>query len=100
MVQVSVYNQTGIAFRPGKSARWYLHQAGGPTSAADKKNVFVVRADGTRAGGPKALFNGGALESAMQHGDMIVVPSKANGGGCRSRQAHEVTQGTSRSGAA
>ena len=92
MVQGAVYNQTGIAFRPGKSARWYLHQAGGPTSAADKKNVFVVRADGTVAGGPKGLFNGGALESAMQPGDMIVVPSKALGGGFKWRETLEVAQ--------
>jgi protein involved in polysaccharide export with SLBB domain len=92
MVQGAVYNQTGIAFRPGKSARWYLHQAGGPTSAADKKNVFVVRADGTVAGGPKGLFNGGALESAMQPGDMIVIPSKALGGGFKWRQTLEVAQ--------
>ena len=92
MVQGAVYNQTGIAFRPSKSARWYLHQAGGPTSAADKKNVFVVRADGTVAGGPKGLFNGGALESAMQPGDMIVVPSKALGGGFKWRETLEVAQ--------
>ena len=92
MVQGAVYNQTGIAFRPSKSARWYLHQAGGPTSAADKKNVFVVRADGTVAGGPKGLFNGGALESAMQPGDMIVVPSKALGGGFKWKETLEVAQ--------
>ena len=61
-------------------------------SAADKKNVFVVRADGTVAGGPKGLFNGGALESAMQPGDMIVVPSKALGGGFKWRETLEVAQ--------
>jgi len=92
MVQGAVYNQTGIAFRLGKSARWYLHQAGGPTSAADKKNLFVVRADGTVAGGPKGLFNGGALESVMQPGDMIVVPTKAFGGGFKWKETLEVAQ--------
>jgi protein involved in polysaccharide export with SLBB domain len=92
MVQGAVYNQTGIEFRPGKSASWYLRQAGGPTSTADKKNVFVVRADGTVAGGPKGLFNGGALESAMQPGDMIVVPSKAIGGGFKWKETLQVAQ--------
>ena len=92
MVQGAVYNQTGIAFRPGKSAHWYLHQAGGPTSAADRKNVFIVRADGTVAGGPKGLFTGGALDSAMQPGDMIVVPSKAFGGGFKWKETLEVAQ--------
>jgi len=92
MVQGAVYNQTAMAFRPGKSAKWYLHQAGGPTSGADKKNIFIVRADGTVAGGPKSLFNGGALESAMQPGDMIVVPNKALGGGFKWRETLQVAQ--------
>lgn len=92
MVQGAVYNATGISFRPGKSARWYLHQAGGPTSAGDKKNIFVVRADGTVTGGPKGLFSGGAMESAMAPGDMIVVPSKAFGGGFKWRETLQVAQ--------
>jgi protein involved in polysaccharide export with SLBB domain len=92
MVQGAVFNQTGIAFRPGKSGEWYLQQAGGPTSAANKKNVFVIRADGTVTGGPKGLFAGGALDSAMQPGDMIVVPSKAFGGGFKWKTTLEVAQ--------
>lgn len=92
MVQGAVYNQSGIAFRPGKSAQWYLHQAGGPTSAADKKNVFILRADGTVTGGPKGLFTGGALDSALQPGDMIVVPSKAFGGGFKWKETLQVAQ--------
>jgi protein involved in polysaccharide export with SLBB domain len=92
MVQGSVYNQTAIAFRPGKSARWYLHQAGGATSAGDKKNLFVVRADGTVAGGSKTLFNGGALDTTMQPGDMIMVPTRALGGGFKWRETLQVAQ--------
>lgn len=92
MIQGAVYNQTAITFRPGKSARWYLHQAGGPTSAADRKNIFIVRADGTVAGGSKTMFNGGALEAAMQPGDMIMVPSKAFGGGAKWKETLQVAQ--------
>jgi hypothetical protein len=92
MVQGAVYNQTAITFRPGKSAGWYLHQSGGATSAADKKNIFIVRADGTVAGGPKSVFNGGALEAAMQPGDMLMVPSKAFGGGIKWKQTLQVAQ--------
>jgi protein involved in polysaccharide export with SLBB domain len=92
MVQGAVYNQTAIAFRPGKSASWYLHQAGGATSAGDKKNIFIVRADGTVAGGTKTLFNGGALDSAMQPGDMIMVPNRALGGGFKWRETLQVAQ--------
>ena len=92
MVQGSVYNQTAIAFRPGKSAHWYLHQAGGATSAADKKNIFIVRADGTVTGGSRSLFSGGALDAAMQPGDMIVVPARAVGGGFKWRETLQVAQ--------
>jgi protein involved in polysaccharide export with SLBB domain len=92
MVQGAVYNQTAITFRPGKSARWYLHQAGGATSAADRKNIFIVRADGTVAGGPRTMFNGGALEAAMQPGDMLMVPSKAFGGGIKWKETLQVAQ--------
>jgi protein involved in polysaccharide export with SLBB domain len=92
MVEGAVYNGTGIAFRPGKSAHWYLRQAGGPTTAADRKNIFIVRADGTVTGGPKGLFTGGALDSAMQPGDMIVVPNKAVGGGAKWRDTLQVAQ--------
>jgi protein involved in polysaccharide export with SLBB domain len=92
MVQGAVYNQTAVAFRPGKSASWYLHQAGGATSGGDKKNIFIVRADGTVAAGPKGMFNGGVLESAMQPGDMIMVPSKALGGGFKWKETLQVAQ--------
>jgi protein involved in polysaccharide export with SLBB domain len=92
MVQGAVYNQTAISFRPGRSADWYLHQAGGATAGADKKNIFIVRANGTVAGGPKSLFSGGALEAPMQPGDMIVVPNKALGGGFKWRETLQVAQ--------
>jgi len=92
MVQGAVYNQTAISFRAGKSASWYLHQAGGATSAGDKKNIFIIRADGTVAGGVRGLFNGGALESTMLPGDMIMVPTKALGGGLKWRSTLEVAQ--------
>lgn len=92
MIQGAVYNQTAISFRPGKSASWYLHQAGGATSGADKKNIFIVRANGTVAGGSKGLFSGGALDAPMQPGDMIVVPNKALGGGFKWKETLQVAQ--------
>jgi protein involved in polysaccharide export with SLBB domain len=92
LVQGAVYNQTAITFRSGKSASWYLRQAGGATTAGDKKNIFIVRADGTVTGGPRGLFNGGALDAAMQPGDMVVVPTKALGGGIKWRDTLQVAQ--------
>jgi protein involved in polysaccharide export with SLBB domain len=76
LVDGSVYNPTGVTFKPGKSAGWYLSQAGGPTGTANKKGVFVIRADGSVAGGAGGLFSGGAESAAMQPGDMVVVPEK------------------------
>jgi hypothetical protein len=77
IVDGSVYNPTAITFKPGKNARWYLNQAGGPTQMANKKAVFVVRADGSVAGGPGGMFGGGALSAELRPGDMVVVPEKA-----------------------
>jgi polysaccharide biosynthesis/export protein len=81
MVQGQVFNPTAVAFHPGKSAKWYLSQAGGPTNLANKKAIFVIRADGSVIGAHGAsLFLGSALGQSLQPGDTIVVPEKALGG--------------------
>ena len=46
MVNGQVFNATALA-TPGRNAKWYLSQAGGSTPIADKKGVFVIRADGS-----------------------------------------------------
>jgi len=76
LVDGAVYNPTGVTFKPGRSAGWYLSQAGGPTGTANKRGVFVIRADGSVAGGSSGLFGGGAESASMQPGDMVVVPEK------------------------
>jgi len=76
LVDGSVYNPTAITFRPGKSAGWFLQQAGGPTNMADKKAIFVIRADGSVAGGSGGLFSGGVQSASLQPGDMVIVPQK------------------------
>jgi polysaccharide export outer membrane protein len=75
-----VFNPTAVAYRPGKSANWYLRQSGGPTPLANKKSIFVVRADGSVIGGKKGLWSGDSLNAALQPGDMVVVPEKALSG--------------------
>jgi len=92
LVDGAVYNANAISYKPGRSAAWYLSQAGGPTTAADKKNVFVIRADGSVAGGKGGLFTGGALDSVLQPGDMVMVPKKAVGGGIKWREMLQVAQ--------
>jgi protein involved in polysaccharide export with SLBB domain len=80
MVDGSVYNPTAVAYKPGKSAGWYLQQAGGPTNMANKKAVFVIRADGSVAGGSGGMFSGGVTHTALQPGDLVMVPEKAFSG--------------------
>ena len=81
MVNGQVYNPTAISYRPGKSAGWYLHQAGGPTNMASKKAIIVVRADGSVVGGSGGgLFAGDALTAELRPGDMVFVPEKSLGG--------------------
>jgi protein involved in polysaccharide export with SLBB domain len=82
MVAGQVYNPAAITFSKGKSARWYLKQAGGPTSAANKKDIFVVRANGTVVGRTSGEWWTGSVASAvLQPGDTIYVPDKVAGTG-------------------
>ena len=81
LVQGQVYGATAVAYRPGKSAKWYLTQAGGTTNMANKRATFVIRANGTVIGSHSALWvSGDGLNVALQPGDMVVVPEKALGG--------------------
>ena len=81
LVQGQVYGPTAVAYRPGKSARWYLTQAGGTTNMAYKRGIFVVRADGTVVGNHGSFWlTGDSLSVALQPGDMVVAPEKALGG--------------------
>jgi protein involved in polysaccharide export with SLBB domain len=81
LVQGQVYGATAVAYRPGKSAKWYLLQAGGTTNLANKKAMFVIRADGTVIGSHSSSWIAGDWMSVpLQPGDMIVVPEKALGG--------------------
>ena len=82
VVNGQVYNPTAISYHPGKNAGWYLRQAGGPTNMANKKAIFVVRADGTVVGGRGGgeWFTGDVLSAGLRPGDMVFVPEKALGG--------------------
>lgn len=79
LVQGQVYGPAAIAYRPGKSARWYLSRGGGPTNLANKSAIFVIRADGTVIGRRTHLWSE-QLNATLQPGDMVVVPEKALGG--------------------
>jgi protein involved in polysaccharide export with SLBB domain len=78
MVTGQVFNQTAISYRPGHSAKWYLSQAGGLTQIADKKAVFVVRADGSviAAKNNNGWWEGNPLNASLKPGDSIIVPEQ------------------------
>jgi protein involved in polysaccharide export with SLBB domain len=76
LVEGAVFNPTAVTYKHGKDAEWYLRQAGGPTNMANKKSMFVIRADGSVVGG-SGLFSGGVKKTGLQAGDMVVVPEKA-----------------------
>lgn len=94
-VMGQVYNATAIAFRPGKSAEWYLMQAGGPSSLANKKGIFVIRADGSVAGGQGKSFWSSGLKTTLSPGDTVVVPEQAYAGGRSWQNALLLSQITS-----
>jgi polysaccharide export outer membrane protein len=74
-----VYNPTAVSYLPGKSAKWYLSQAGGITQMADKSAAFVIRADGSvlAAKNNSNFWSGDPLNAVLKPGDSIVVPEKA-----------------------
>jgi polysaccharide export outer membrane protein len=81
LVTGQVYNSNAITYRPHHDARWYLRQAGGPTTQANRKDMFIIRANGSVVGNQgSALWNGGVQSTPIEHGDTIVVPEKAIGG--------------------
>jgi protein involved in polysaccharide export with SLBB domain len=82
MVAGQVYNPIAITFSAGKHASWYLKQAGGPTTLANKKEIFVVRANGTVVGRSSGeWWSGNVLSTTLQAGDTIFVPEKTPSGG-------------------
>lgn len=80
LVTGQVFNPTAISQQGGRSARWYLSQAGGLTPMADRKAVFVIRGDGSVVSAKNnnsGWWSGDPLTSSLRAGDTIVVPEKA-----------------------
>ncbi len=82
----AVYNQTAFVYRPWASLSYYLDLAGGFTKMADKKEVYVLKVDGTAVRPQGYAFNfrwdpkthrweRGYL-TPLEPGDTIVVPEK------------------------
>jgi protein involved in polysaccharide export with SLBB domain len=79
MVTGQVFNPTSVSYQPGRSAKWYLSQAGGFTQLSNKQAAFVLRADGSvvAAKNNSGWWAGDPLNTVLKPGDSIIVPEKA-----------------------
>lgn len=78
----AVYNGRAFLYRPGYTVADYLRLAGGATRFGDKKQEFVLRANGatvSRQQHSSLLLNNFAT-LPLQPGDTIVVPEKVGRG--------------------
>jgi protein involved in polysaccharide export with SLBB domain len=80
LVTGQVYNVTALTFTPGKTAGWYLQHAGGTSDAANRKEIIVIRANGSVIGRHSGgLFDPAVLSTKLDPGDVVVVPQKVIG---------------------
>ncbi|MBX3621533.1 MAG: SLBB domain-containing protein [Rhizobacter sp.] len=74
----AVVNGNALLWKPNRTVGDYLQQAG-LDEAAERGNMFVLRADGTvlHANDHRGFFGAGSIESqTIQPGDAIVVPTQ------------------------
>jgi len=81
LVSGEVYNASAITFVPGRNAGWYLRRAGGANEVANRKEIFVIRANGSVVGRRSGEgFGSNVLSTKLEPGDVVVVPQKIIGG--------------------
>ena len=81
LVTGQVYNVTALTFAPGKTAGWYLSHAGGTNVSANRKEIFIIRANGSVVGRHSGRrFDPDVLSTRLNPGDVVVVPQKVIGG--------------------
>lgn len=87
-----VFNPTSLLYEENATVSYYLNRVGGMTKDADKKQVSVIKADGTvmsmsQGNRGKLLFwdsqhnswfFGGFMSHRMEPGDTVVVPRKVD----------------------
>jgi protein involved in polysaccharide export with SLBB domain/surface antigen len=80
LVSGQVYNATALTFTPGKTAAWYLSRAGGTNPTANRKDVFIIRANGSVIGRHSGgFFDPKVLSIKLNPGDVVFVPQKIFG---------------------
>ena len=94
LVTGQVYNSNAITYMPDRNASWYLAQAGGPTPEANKKNIFVIRANGSIVSNSSSgwWLHGSVLGTQIEPGDTVVVPERPVGGNVFWRNLVQIAQ--------
>jgi protein involved in polysaccharide export with SLBB domain len=93
LVSGQVYNATAITYVPGKNAGWYLKRAGGSTELSNRKEILIIRANGSVVGRRSGdWYDPGVLSTRLDPGDVVVVPEKIFGGGVFWRNLISVAQ--------
>lgn len=82
LVTGQVYNAIALTYTPNKNAGWYLNRAGGTNATANRKEIFIIRANGSVVGrrSEGGWFDGDVLSTKLNPGDVVVVPQKILGG--------------------
>lgn len=74
----AVYDQNAFLYKAGLRVGDYLRLAGGENRDADRKHVFIIRADGSVVSYQltSTLFGNDFMELPMHPGDTIIIPEK------------------------
>ncbi len=74
----AVYNQNSFIYRPTSEVQSFLDLAGGPNSNADRKRMFVIRANGAVLSRTvvKGVWGNEFFHLHLYPGDTIIVPEK------------------------
>jgi protein involved in polysaccharide export with SLBB domain len=79
VVSGQVYNPAAISYVPGRDLGWYLRKAGGATPSGDKKQIYVLHADGSVVPRESSWLSDNSMNLRMRPGDTIFVPEKIIG---------------------
>jgi protein involved in polysaccharide export with SLBB domain len=71
----TVFNESSFVYQPEKGVTDYLDLAGGPRKEADRRSIYVLRADGSVVSRQQSGFLFSSLSGMrVMPGDTIVVP--------------------------
>ncbi len=70
----TVYNEAAFLHKPDKTVSDYVAQAGGTRKEADRRSMYVLRADGSVISNQGSFFSSSLDGARLMPGDAIVVP--------------------------